>query len=83
MSELDCPRCGAPLQWRGPTLQWRKHYECDECWLAFELVRENRFEPSSNPPGKFLHHTVTLQPGRSPHVKSIRYMLLNRFEVGR
>ena len=81
---MNCPRCGAPLQERAPNLQWLRWLECDECWLAYELVSEAHWEHPGHPKGRrFMRHTVTLQPGRTPHVKSIRYMLLNRFEVGR
>jgi hypothetical protein len=62
---VNCPRCGTPVKARGPTEQWQQHYECDECWLAFELVRKKHWEPTAaDPPGRLLHHTLTLRPGR-------------------
>lgn len=65
---MNCPRCGAPLQARGPTKKRQRHYECEECWLAFELVPQNRFETTATiPPGKFMRHALYLQQGRTPH----------------
>ena len=64
---MDCPRCGTPLQERGPNRQWLQFFECGQCWLAFEVNVERHFEPcSSDPQAKFLRHIWTLQPGRTP-----------------
>jgi hypothetical protein len=68
MRERNCPRCGAPLREEGPSWKWLRFFECVQCFCAFELVAEKHYEPCSPQSQftKFLRHTFTLQPGRTP-----------------
>ena len=65
---MDCPRCGAVLRERGPNRKWKPFFECRECCRTFELVTERRFLRTAPQSAytKFMRHTTTLQPGRTP-----------------
>jgi transposase-like protein len=64
---MNCPRCGASLLEQESNGNWLIFFECKECWRAFELVVEGHFEHRGHPKGRrFLRHTTTLQPGRTP-----------------
>jgi hypothetical protein len=66
-SPSSCPRCDGPLRERGQNRKWRRFFECGQCWATFEPAIETRFQPCGhNPRAKFLRHTITLQPGRTP-----------------
>lgn len=72
-NEVDCPRCGCPLQKREPERKWQWHFEREECWLAFEFVVERHWhwpDEADNPKGRkarFICHVVMLKPGRTPN----------------
>jgi len=64
---MNCPRCGGPLRKKEPSVKWLPSFECDQCWLAFEVNVEKCSEPCDQDPlGKFFRFTQTLQPGRTP-----------------
>ncbi len=66
-----CPRCGSPLIERNRARKWLPFFECQGCFLTFELVTERHFEPCGhNPQAKFLRHTLSLQAGRTPAQRS-------------
>ena len=47
-------------------------FECCECWCVFEPVVEVHFELCCHGQGKFLRHTITLQPRRSRKGMGVR-----------
>jgi len=74
---MNCPRCGAPLRPEGPGRRWLQYFECDECWLAFELLVERRWAAcANNPRARFIRNIATLQPGRTPRVSRFVPVLL-------
>jgi hypothetical protein len=34
---LRCPRCNAPLTEHLPDLEWKRYFECTDCYIAFHI----------------------------------------------
>lgn len=37
---MNCLRCGSPLREHEPSGEWKRYFECEECWLTFSLLSE-------------------------------------------
>lgn len=66
----DCPRCDVPLLEQPAGRHWYGFFECQSCWLTFELIMERHFAPCGlDPQRKFLRHTFALHQGRTLRIR--------------